>query len=382
MYGSSRGKFFDLINKKNKNSMVLSWFMGFFDEVVAEKLIGKKNMPNDCFPVKDWNHGASERKDWDKKINYARSIGNFAVGVGWGTCIAFGHGGPGEFRERLIQKGENYRITEHETGVKKEVRYFPHYYRYFDYPVKNIENFELKLTDPQNLERYKDISEETAFYKKNNFITYANVNGFFSGIHYFLYPYEELLEDMLLNMDFIKELVNALGEFNLKAAEELLKRGIDIICFCDDLGSKDSLLISPDMYRDLFLPWHKKLAELCHKYNAYLHMHSHGNINSIMDDLYSAGIDMLNPNDPNEGMDIVELKNRYGDKITFVGGIDKFFFEWYYNKQEEYIINLIKNTGGGFILMDSGGVPENVTNERFKMIRDLFEYVKNIGGKR
>jgi len=54
-------------------------------------------------------------------------------------------------------------------------------------------------------------------------------------------------------------------------------------------------------------------------------MNSHGNINKVIKDLYDIGIDILNPLDPHDGMNIVELIGKYGDMITFVGGINKFF---------------------------------------------------------
>jgi len=54
-------------------------------------------------------------------------------------------------------------------------------------------------------------------------------------------------------------------------------------------------------------------------------MHSHGNINKIIRCLYDIGIDILNPLDPHYGMNVVELIKKYGDMITFVGGINKFF---------------------------------------------------------
>jgi hypothetical protein len=54
-------------------------------------------------------------------------------------------------------------------------------------------------------------------------------------------------------------------------------------------------------------------------------MHSHGNINKVIRDLYDIDIDILNPLDPHDGMNIVEPIGKYGDMITFVGGINKFF---------------------------------------------------------
>ena len=51
-----------------------------------------------------------------------------------------------------------------------------------------------------------------------------------------------------------------------------------------------------------------------------------------------------------------------------------YFFEWTFEKQ--ICKKLVNRTGGGFILMDSGGVPENVTVENFTKIKNLFETVR------
>lgn len=372
---SNRETFFRLV--RERDSTILSWFMAFFNEKVAKKLLGEENVPGDCIPEGNWDYSSTVGCDRDRKINYAKATGNFAIGVGRGTCIAFGHGGPGEFREKLILGEDGCRISMYETGVKKEIRFNPYFYHHFDHPIANKDDFSrLILPDADESDRYKGITEETSYYKKYDFITYANINGFFSGIHYFIYPYEHLLEDLILDPDFINEIADKIGGFNLKTAENLLKCGVDMITFCDDLGSGNSLLMSPQLYRRFFLPWHKRLADLCHEYGALVHMHSHGDINLILDDLYNAGIDLLNPNDPYEGMDLPTLKQKYGDRITFVGGVDKFFFEWDFREQYNYIHALAKKTGGGFILMDSGGVPENMTFEKFAGIKELFESVK------
>ncbi len=374
---NKREKFFSIV--RDKSDGVLHWFMSFFDERTAARILGAENIPDDSYIGPEWRLGAPEKRNWDKKINYAVATGNFTIGVGCGACIPFGHGGPGEFLEKTIETGENYRITEYETGVRKEVRYNPHFYNHFNYPLAGPEDLEkLKLPDPDDPARYEGIREEAEYYRQRGFVTFANLNGFFSGIHYFLYPYDLLLPDLILEPEFIDALLEKLGNFNLRAAENLLRCGVDMIAFCDDLGSGQSLLMSPELYRKYFLPWHRRLAELCHEYGALVHMHSHGNINKIIKDIYEAGIDLLNPNDPCDGMDLPELKKNYGDRITFVGGIDKFFFDWDHERREQYVTELVNKTGGGFILMDSGGVPENVTAGEFRRIKSLFERFSNL----
>ncbi len=367
---TNRERFWRLV--KGKEPIVLSWLMAFFNDRVARDLLGSNNLPGDLIPIADWKLGASDRPDWDAKVRYARATGNCAAGVGWGTCIAFGHGGPGEFRERMIEQGDKYRISVYETGVKKEIRRDPHFYHHFDYPVSTPEDFaRVVLPDPDDPARYANIAGEAAFYKQHDLIAYANLNGFFSGIHYYLYPYDQLLMDLLLDPEFVQEMLERLGAWNLRVAEHLLQCGVEVITFCDDLGSGQSLLMSPALYRRFFLPWHRQLAELCHRYGAIVHMHSHGNINAIVGDLYEAGIDMLNPNDPYEEMDLPALKRTYGDRMTFVGGLDKTFFDWDFPRQEAYIRRLVSETGGGFIIMDAGGVTEGVTPAQFAKLRKL-----------
>jgi uroporphyrinogen decarboxylase len=262
--------------------------------------------------------------------------------------------------------------------VKKEVRRDPHFYQHYDYPLHGPEDLDrMILPDAGAAQRYQGFAAEVAYYKQHDLITYANLNGFFSGIHYYLYPYDLLLMDLLLEPDFVQAMLDRLGAWNLCAAEHLLQCGVDVIAFCDDLGSGQSLLMSPLLYRRFFAPWHKRLADLCHRYGALLHMHSHGNINAIIGDLCAAGIDLLNPNDPEEGMDLPALKRTYGDHITFAGGLDKTFFTLPQAGQEARVRGLVQETGGGFILMDAGGVPEGVTPVQFARIMALFNEVKS-----
>ena len=359
-----------------ESNEIIPWTMGFFDEKLAAELLGEECVPSDIIPREDFSYGASPREDWEVKALYAERADIPAVPVGWGHSIAFGHGGPGEFAEKTISRTENRRVTMYETGVYKEVRYNPHFYHHYNYPLESLEDLDVYLPDPNDPKRYEGLAEEIAYHKDKGRLTYGSLNGFFSGVHYFFYPYDKFLMDLLLQPRAAKELIERLGTYNLQVAEHLLKAGLDILCFCDDLGSDTSLIISPELYRQYFRPWHGELADLCRSYNAILHLHSHGNINPLMEDLYDIGINLLNPLDPSEGMDIAELAERYGDRITFVGGINKHFFNWDENRQWEYLDHLFSTVKPGFFLMDSGGIPEHVTKDAWDRFTDMRRRLK------
>ena len=116
------------------------------------------------------------------------------------------------------------------------------------------------------------------------------------------------------------------------------------------------------------LPWHKALCDLAHDFGAYVHLHSHGNINKILPLILSTGVDMLDPFDIYESMDLVEFLVSNPDSRTVpVGGLHKFFFDWDRDKQDSYLVDLFKRAkeNGRWMLMDTGGIPASVDKESY-----------------
>lgn len=358
----------------HQENVIPSWTMAFFDIDTAKRLLGNNLITDEYEPQKEYKYGASSKENIVKNIEYSNALDNYAIGVGKGANFAFGHCGPGEFLDRIIEEGGDYIISQYETGVKKKTKKNPHFSYSFDYPLQTLDDLsELSIPDAHNANRYAGIEDEIHIYKENGFFTYANLNGIFSAIHYFFYPYDSLFMDMILNKESLKRLIRVISEFNLTAAESILRKGIDCIAFCDDLGDGRSLLFHPELYKELFFPYHKELSDLCHSYGAYVHMHSHGNIKKILPQIVETGIDILNPIDPYEIGAFSEIKDEYGGKITLAGGINKFFFEWEEGPIREYLENLINigRRNGGFILMDNGGIPENITNDKLNFYLEI-----------
>jgi uroporphyrinogen decarboxylase len=119
----------------------------------------------------------------------------------------------------------------------------------------------------------------------------------------------------------LEELCKALMGHFLAA----LGDNVDIIKIGDDLGTQESLLMSPAMYRSILKPIHADyIAFIRERTSAKVFFHTDGDVFPLIDDLVEMGVDILNPIQTSAGKmaNLQELKARWGDRLTFCGAID------------------------------------------------------------
>jgi len=110
---------------------------------------------------------------------------------------------------------------------------------------------------------------------------------------------------------------------NLELSYEAVGDKIDVIMVSGtDFGTQSGPFISPDMYREIYKPFHKRINDWIHKNTSWkTFYHSCGSIIAFLDDFVEAGVDILNPVQTSaKDMDPKMLKERYGDKLVFWGG--------------------------------------------------------------
>ncbi|MCI1304890.1 MAG: methyltransferase [Lachnospiraceae bacterium] len=98
---------------------------------------------------------------------------------------------------------------------------------------------------------------------------------------------------------------------------------IDIVYICGtDFGSQDSLMMSTDTFRELYLPYYKKMNDWIHEHTTWKTLkHSCGAIFDMLPLLIESGFDAINPVQCSaKGMDPRRLKDTYGKDILFWGG--------------------------------------------------------------
>lgn len=145
-----------------------------------------------------------------------------------------------------------------------------------------------------------------------------------SGISPFEFSYmlrgiENLFGDMAAEPEFAQALLRKLTTLMRDSTIALLNEAgehIDVIVTGDDLGSQETTLISPEMYRKMVKPLHAELfSAIKSRSKAKIFYHSDGNIYSILSDLIEVGVDLLNPIHVAAGDmgDTARLKREFGN---------------------------------------------------------------------
>jgi len=128
--------------------------------------------------------------------------------------------------------------------------------------------------------------------------------------------------DMIRNPDLILRLNELVLKHHLRFVKNYAQMGADIVCFAGDFATKEGPMASPKHLRIFGFPPLKALVDCVHSLGLPCILHSDGNIIPIMEDLVGMGIDALHPIDPEGGLDIGDVKEKYGHRISLIGSID------------------------------------------------------------
>ena len=135
---------------------------------------------------------------------------------------------------------------------------------------------------------------------------------------------EKMLMDLVLNPDLANRILDIPYQYHLTAAKRLTQMGVDMIWIGDDVSTQKGMLISPDMWRQLFKPRMASFIAALKEINPEVKVayHCDGNLYQIIPDLIEIGLDVLNPIQP-ACIDPAKIKQEFGDKLCFWGTIDE-----------------------------------------------------------
>ncbi|MFO7636733.1 MAG: uroporphyrinogen decarboxylase family protein [Clostridia bacterium] len=170
--------------------------------------------------------------------------------------------------------------------------------------------------------RESHIREDVRAIQKKGYAAKANMGCTLWEIGWYLRGMEQLMSDMVLEPDLARLHLDRITEISCHRAMVFTKAGVDIILTGDDVGMQHSLMMSEDMYCEWIKPRFTKIISSARKINpdVIIEYHSCGFVKPLIPHFIQAGIDVLNPVQP-ECMDFGELFGLYGDRISFKGTI-------------------------------------------------------------
>jgi len=173
--------------------------------------------------------------------------------------------------------------------------------------------------------------------------------------------------------------VEACNRHCVRMVQLAVAAGADFVVFGDDLGGRSGPLISPAHYAEFFLPGLVNVTRAAHEGGAFVIKHTDGNVYKLLDMFVEAGVDAFHPSDPSAGMDIFKVKQKYGDRLTVVGGVDVGdpLSHWPVDRLVAEVRRQISRLapGGGWIIASSNTIHSSVRPENYQaLVRAIQAY--------
>ena len=183
--------------------------------------------------------------------------------------------------------------------------------------------------------------------------------------------------------DRMGEAINRIGQFYLDCLKAQIKAAdglLDGMVIWGDVAYKQTMLFDPEYWREYFKPWVKAMIHECHKQNLPVIYHGCGNVSLIFEDFIEMGLDSYNPLEVKAGMDAVELKRKYGNRIGYCGNSNIQIWETGNRDliRKEVLRKLNAAKGGGYIFQSDHSVTSEVSGRTYdyivKLVREYGKY--------
>jgi uroporphyrinogen decarboxylase len=244
-------------------------------------------------------------------------------------------------------------------------------------PEPTLEGYE--FPDPEDPILYEGMEEKISA-NPEKFILYSI--GFSLYERYWcLRGMENSMLDFMLYPDFCKELLGKIADFNMAVVSNVVARypEVDGIYFGDDWGAQKGLQMGKDIWMEFIYPEVKRMYANTRELGKYQLIHSCGDIAEIIPELIDAGVDCINPFQP-EVLDVDDLIPRYRGKVAFHGGLSTQQTLPYGTVEEvqmetKHLLELGKD--GGYIFCPSHATEGDTPMENILAFLDLIKAQKS-----
>lgn len=290
------------------------------------------------------------------------------------------------FARKIIEETDRYIIETTNWGVTlknwKEDDSTP---EFLDYQVTDPDSWaraKKRMLPDENRIDWDNLKRNYGRWQQEGYWIQAGIWFGFDVTHSWMAGTETILIALAEEPDWCVDMFNTFLDVDLAMLDMLWAAGyrFDSVFWPDDMGYKLNQFFSVDMYRRLLKPVHKRAIDWAHAHGVKAHLHSCGDIRPFVPELVEIGLDALNPLEVKAGVDPVQLKEKFGDKLVFHGGINAVLWDSpeKIKAEMEKVIPVMKEAGG-YIFASDHSIPNTVSLEDFRQIINLAKKLGSYG---
>jgi len=250
------------------------------------------------------------------------------------------------------------------------------YYEICHYPLANMEtvsDLEKHSWPTTDYFDFSTLKDKAAKIIKDKGLCLEAGGGNIFETSWYMRGFEQMFMDLVVHPELVHAIMGRVTDFYIEYARRTLSAAdglVDIYFTADDIAGQSGLLMSLDMWEEFLKPYHTRLNKAIHEFGVKVVYHSDGDVTQAVPGLLDMGIDVLQALQFDAGeMDPSHLKNRYGERLCFQGGVSvqsTLPFGTVEEVVEEVKRNInILGKNGGYILgtshaIQAGTPPENV----------------------
>lgn len=232
------------------------------------------------------------------------------------------------FEEKVLQEDEDTRVIVDADGITQQVSKqgssIPHF---LEYPVKTRQDWEaykerFRADEPR---RYPENWDEVVVWlRPRDCPLTIGAGGFFGNLRNVL-GFERLMHTYYDDPAWIHEM----NEFFLTFWQQVIERAlveldVDAATMWEDMAYRGAPLISPAMFREFMLPYYQRMTGFLRDHGVdIVIVDSDGDMALLLDLFVEGGVPAMLPFEVRAGMDVLAVRQRFGDRLAIIGGIDK-----------------------------------------------------------
>lgn len=253
---------------------------------------------------------------------------------------------------------------------------------FLDFTIKDPDSWraaKARMTPTRDRINWENLEKNYAVWRRRGDWLQACFWFGFDVTHSWIMGTERVLMAMAEDPEWIQEMFNHQLDLCIALYDQIWEAGytFDGIKWWDDMGFKHNQFFSLSMYRDLLKPVHQRAIEWAHAKGIKALLHSCGDIRPFVPELVEIGLDGLNPLEIKAGMDPLDLKKRFGDRLLLYGGLNAVLWDDFdaFAAEARRLVPTLKQ-GGGYIFSSDHSVPTSVSLDTF---RRTVELAKELG---